>query len=66
MLPQKFPTPSLCPAPLPTHFFMLPGPNIPFNWGIGPSRDQGPVLQLMNDKAILCYMCSWSRRALGV
>jgi hypothetical protein len=25
-----------------------------------PSQDQGPLLPLMFDKAILCYICSWS------
>jgi hypothetical protein len=25
-----------------------------------PSQDQGPLLPLMHDKAILCYICSWS------
>ena len=27
---------------------------------INPSQDQGPLLPVMHDKAILCYMCSWS------
>jgi hypothetical protein len=29
-------------------------------WGIEPSQDQGPPLPRMPDKAILCYICSWS------
>ena len=35
-------------------------PCIPLHWGIGPSQDQGPLLPLMPDKAIICYICSWS------
>ena len=34
--------------------------NIPLCWGIKPSQDQGLLLQLMPDKAILCYTSSWS------
>ena len=32
----------------------------PGHWGIEPSQDQGPPLPLILDKAILCYICSWS------
>jgi hypothetical protein len=28
------------------------------HWGIETSQGQGPVLPLMSDKAILCYICS--------
>ena len=41
----------LTPASLPSHFL---------HWGIKPSQDQGPLLPLMPDKSILCYICSWS------
>jgi hypothetical protein len=33
---------------------------ISLHWGIEPSQDQGPLLPPMPDKAILCYICSWS------
>jgi hypothetical protein len=33
-------------------------------WGIKPSQVQGLPLPLMPDKAILCYICSWSHRSL--
>jgi hypothetical protein len=29
-------------------------------WGIKPLQDQGPLLPLMPDQAVLCYICSWS------
>jgi hypothetical protein len=54
------PLPSPC---SPTHPFPLPGPGIPLYWGIEPSQDQGPFLPLMSDKAILCYICSWSHES---
>ena len=44
----------------PTQPLLLPGPCIPLHWGIEPSQDQGPLLPLMTDKAILCYICSWN------
>jgi hypothetical protein len=31
-----------------------------------PSQDQGPLLPLMLDKAILCYICCWSHGSLHV
>ena len=27
------------------------------HWDTGPSQDQGPLLPLMPDKAIICYIC---------
>jgi hypothetical protein len=39
----------------PTHHSAFPLP-----WGIGHSQDQGPLLLLMPDKVILCYICIWS------
>jgi hypothetical protein len=39
---------------------------LPLHWGIEPSQDQGPPLPLILDKAILCYMCSWSHGSLHV
>jgi hypothetical protein len=50
----------------PTHPFMLLCPGIPLHWGIEPSLDQGTLLPLMSNKAILCYICSWSHGFLHV
>ena len=55
-------------APPPTH--PLPPththPGIWLYWSIQPSHDQGPLLPLMPDKAILCYICCWSHGSLHV
>jgi hypothetical protein len=56
-----YPLPHSPTLPLP-----LPGPAIPLHWSIEPSQDQGPLLPLMTDKAILCYICGWSHRSLHV
>jgi hypothetical protein len=53
-------------APSPTHLLQPPHPGIPLHWGIEPSQDQGSLLPLVPDKAILCYLCSWSRGSLHV
>jgi hypothetical protein len=34
-----------------------PQPQILLHWGIKPSQDQGPLLLLMPNKVILCYIC---------
>jgi hypothetical protein len=49
-----------------THPLPLPHPGIPIQWGIKPSQDPGPLLPLMSDKAIYCYICSWSHGSLHV
>ena len=54
---------SLC---SPTHPLQLPGSGIPLHWGIKPSWDQGPLLPLMTNTAILCYKYSWSHESLRV
>ena len=54
--PYQIPHPA---AYQPTHF-CFPFLALPFIWGIEPSQDQGPLLPLMTNKAILCYICSWS------
>ena len=57
----------LSPFPVPsTHPLLLPLSGIPLQMGIEPSRDQGPVLPLIPDKAIFCYICSWSHGSLHV
>jgi hypothetical protein len=37
---------------------LLPGPGIPLHWGIEPLQDQGRLLPLITNKAILCYICN--------
>jgi hypothetical protein len=49
---------SLNPSPSPyspTQPLCPPGPGIALHWGIEPLQDQGPLLPLMTDKAILCW-----------
>jgi hypothetical protein len=41
-------------------------PGINLHWGMEPSQDQGPLLLLMTNKAILWYICSWSHGTLHV
>ena len=41
-------------------------PSIPLHWGIKSPQDQGPPLPLIPDKAIHCYICSWSHGSLHV
>jgi hypothetical protein len=48
------------------HLLLPPCPHIPLHWDIEPSWDQGPLLSLMLDKAILCYIYSWSHGSLHV
>jgi hypothetical protein len=68
-LPKKPPITSPFPCfyegvPPPTH---LPiHPCIPQHRGIELSQDQGPLLPLMLDKAILYYICAWSHESLHV
>ena len=57
------PPPSSC---SPTHPLLLSGPGSPLHWGIEPSQDQQPLLPLMTDQAILCYICNWSHGSLYV
>ena len=53
--------PSSPPSPCsPTHLLQLPGPGLLTNWGIEPLQDHEPLLPLMTDQAILCYICSQS------
>jgi hypothetical protein len=49
-----------------THTLPPPGSHIPLYWGIEPSQDHGPLLPLMSDNIILCYICSWSHGSLQV
>jgi len=65
-VPLSFPLPPasirLFPHPLPP----ISHPGFPLHGRIEPSQDQGFLLPLMPDKAILCYICSWSRASLHV
>jgi hypothetical protein len=61
--PPKTPYPILPPS---AHPLPLPCAAIPLHWTIWPSQDQGPLLPLMSNKAILCYICSWSHESLHV
>jgi hypothetical protein len=53
------------PPPL-THPLLSHRSRIPLHWGIKPPQDQGPPLPLIPDKAILCYICSWSHESFHV
>ena len=48
------------------HPLQPPHPGIPLHWDIKPSQDQGPLLLLMPNKSILCYICHWSHGSLHV
>jgi hypothetical protein len=50
----------------PTYQFKPHHPRNPLCWGIKPSQDQGPLLLLMPDKAIVCYICGWCHGSLHV
>jgi hypothetical protein len=41
-------------------------PGIPLHWGTEPSQDQEPLLLLMTNKAILCYIWGGSHGSLHV
>ena len=51
-------------APPPTHSFLPQPSSIPLHWGIKSPQDQGPLLPLMSDKVILCYICGRSHGSL--
>ena len=57
------PSPCFCEGASPPSFPLLA---FPLHWGIKPLQDQGPLLPLMRDKTILCYICSWSHESLHV
>jgi hypothetical protein len=47
-------------VPTPTHQLLPHHSGIPLQWVSEPSQEQGPLLPLMSDKAILYYIFSWS------
>jgi hypothetical protein len=54
-------------VPLPTHPpSPVSSPCIPLRLGIKPLRDQGPLLPLMPNNMILCYIYTWSHGSLLV
>jgi hypothetical protein len=53
-------------VPPPTHPLLPTHPGIPLLWGTEPLQDQGLLLPLIPDKAILCLMCDWSHGSLHV
>jgi hypothetical protein len=62
-----FPSENLYPIPSP----LLTNPPTPASMSchfpsLGHSQNQGPLLPLMSNKAILCYICSWSYESLHV
>ena len=62
--PLSYPPPLGVPPPI----HPLPPPHlcIPLYWSIEPSQDQGPLLPLIPNKAILCYIYVWSHGSLHV
>ena len=53
-------------APPLTHPLLSHRSSIPLHWGVKPPQDQGPPLPSMSDKAILCYIGSWSHESFHV
>jgi hypothetical protein len=53
-------------APPPTHSLSSQCSSISLLWGIKPPQHQGPLLQLLSGKTILCYICIWSHGSLQV
>ena len=64
--PHQKPVPTSLSPCSPTYPFLLPCPGIHLHGSIEPSLDQGPLLPLMTNKAILCYICSWSPVSLHI
>jgi hypothetical protein len=48
----------------PTHPLLSSRPGIPLHWGFEQPQTQGSLLPLMYNKAILCYIHSWSHGSL--
>jgi hypothetical protein len=53
-------------ATLPIYPLPSSCPGIPLHWAIKHPQAQGPLLPLMSNKAILCYICNWSHASLHV
>ena len=63
---SSFPSKTSYPLPSSPAHSPLTGPGICLHWGFELSQDQVPLLPLMSNKAILCYICSWSHGSLHV
>jgi hypothetical protein len=59
-------SPSMRMIPLPLHPLPPHCPGIPLHQEIEPSQGQGPLLLVMPDNTILCYICSWNHGSLHV
>ena len=59
--PKKTPMPTLLTNPSTYSRFLALA--FPQHWAIEPSQDQGSLLPLMIDQAILCYICSWKHES---
>jgi hypothetical protein len=59
-------SPTHSPTHPPTHSLLPIHPVIPLHWAIDLSQDQGRLLILLFNKAILCYICGWSHGFLHV
>ena len=69
MLSPFLVSPPQPPIPSPVPFAsksVFPSHLIPPHWGNKRPQDQGPLLPLMSDKAVLCYIHSWSHGLLCV
>ena len=60
------PSPASEAAPIPIHPHQPPHPGVPLHWGIKSSQEKEPFLQLIPDKAILCYVYSWNHGSFHV
>ena len=60
------PSPCYEGAQTPAHPLLPPCPGILLHWGMESSQNQGPLLPLLSNKAIFCYICGWSPGTLHV
>ena len=62
-------SPTLCfyeDAPQPADPLLPQRPSIPLSWVMEPPQDQGTSLPVIPNKAILCYISSWSHGSPNV
>lgn len=56
---------SMCALPqIPTYPLLPPHPSIPLHWDIGFWQEQRPLLLLMLEKVIMCYISRWGHRSI--
>jgi hypothetical protein len=63
---HPLPSASMSMLPFPTTHSYLLTLTLPYTGASSPSQDLGPLLPPMFNKAILCYICSWSHGSLHV